>query len=134
MLTSRGKTLRAACHRLPSLSNRLTVIELTVMVGVMIIIALGTSSMFNAGFTTLKHLRMGTDVQSVEQLVSLTLTRPPLSNSPNERVCRTGLNGVSAYTGEKLPNVDIKDAGGRSVLQSLNDKQYTVTAYIDKAI
>ena len=55
----------------------MSLIEIAVIVGISSIILYTIASISNMGFQGLKHIRIGGDLQTVENLVSLNLSRPP---------------------------------------------------------
>lgn len=113
-----------------------SIIELMVMVGIMSIISMGIASMYNFGFDSLKHMRFGTDVQSIEQLLEVTLSRPrsPLEEQTKKRVCAIALQKLQGYTGTKQTKLDgIYDSSNKSILNSFNDSEYKLSAYVDVA-
>ncbi|MEY4616821.1 MAG: hypothetical protein RJB66_1781 [Pseudomonadota bacterium] len=117
-----------------------SLIELSLVVGVSAIILYAVASMSNMGFQSLKHMRIGNDLQAVENLVSLTLARPPTAaeNAAKQRVCKNSIVRpqsatipLDKYTGAEVNDIGIVDSGKKNVLLGLNNSEYLITAKIE---
>lgn len=113
-----------------------SLVELSIMIGVMAILSLAIASISNFGFQSLKHVRIGNDIQTVENLVSLNLMRPPTAaeTAAGKRVCPSSIPGMTKYSGSIVDNLDVVDSSGKSILKALNDKEYTIKAQVDAPI
>lgn len=113
-----------------------TMVELIVMVGLLAILATGIASISNYGFMNLRNVRIGNDLQAVENLVVSALKRPPTVQElgAGDRICKKTLANFITYTGAKVEKIDVRDPNGKSLLTPFKTKLYTPTATVSAAI
>lgn len=109
------------------------------MIGVMSILAYAIASMSNFGFQSMRHIRIGSDLLTIQNLVEMTLARPQTEAEKlaKRTVCKSSITNMPRYTGLKVDNIGVVDSQGKSVLTaiSLNNgtNDYTLTARMARA-
>lgn len=109
----------------------IAMVQIAVLVGMMSTIALVIASLSSSGVQGLKHMRIANDIEAVETLIKLTLTRPQTTQEVTNkiRVCPSTLPDLQTYSynGSAYPlspgSLKVLDSDGNSVLKSLNDLQ-----------
>lgn len=106
----------------------MSLVEIMVMVGILSIISLAIATISSQSSENLKHTRIGSDLNTLQTLVHLSLTRPKLDKETS--VCRTALKDVGNYDGSKVEFDKIYDSSGNNVLVPINQYEVDLTAEI----
>jgi hypothetical protein len=126
----------------PSLSGSETgiaLIQITMIIGIMSIIAISIATLSNSSLQGLKHMRMGNDLDALKGLIKLALTRPQTPQEapkngppfdPGTKVCLATLPDLKnyRYDGKEYPaspdqSLRVVGPSGNNLLRSLIDLQ-----------
>ncbi|MEY4615588.1 MAG: hypothetical protein RJB66_548 [Pseudomonadota bacterium] len=113
-----------------------TLIEMMLIAGLIGILATGIAAISNNGFQNLRNIRIGNDLQSIENLVSTALKRPATPNELRlgERICRKSLSNLNKYNGLKITGITINGPNGEELLAPFRKNSYTAKVEISDAV